>query len=222
MPAKNLVPAAIRAAAAALLTAATLAGAAGGAAYAAENGPAYAGRLVFRIVARMPGPRHAAVTASGAFKARGYFVRKDATLVFPHGRVTVRRHILSTTYTPPNLSTCTFTIRQNGTFAVIRATGRYRGLHDTGTFRTTLRGQAPQERTGPVRQQDRGQAHRHLRDRPGPLSLPGRGPADGRPGRRPYAGQTRAAPAAAPRAQRTRACLTCRCCRRPPNSTVTT
>ncbi len=140
MPAKNLVPAAIRAASAALLTATIAAGAAYSPAYASERGPAYAGRLEFRIVARMPGPRHAAVTASGAFKASGHFVRKDATLVFPHGRITVRRHIQSTSEPPPNLRTCTFTIRQSGTFGVIRATGRYRGLRDDGTFTTTLRG----------------------------------------------------------------------------------
>ncbi len=140
MPATKRVPATIRAASAALVTAVMLAGAAPGAAMAAGRGPAYAGRLVFTIVGRMPGPRHASVTASGAFRASGYFVRKDATLVFPHGRITVRRNVQSTTYTPPNLRTCTFTIRQNGTFGVTRATGRYRGLHDNGTFRTTVRG----------------------------------------------------------------------------------
>ncbi|MGI9004802.1 MAG: hypothetical protein ACR2FU_01125 [Streptosporangiaceae bacterium] len=149
MPAKNLVPATIRAASAALLAALMLAGTVSSAAYAAERGPAYAGRLEFRIIGRMPGPRHAAVTASGAFKAKGYFVRKDATLVFPHGRITVRRHIQSTSTPPPNLRTCTFTIRQSGTFGVIRATGRYRGLHDNGTFRTTLRGRL--RKTGPDR-----------------------------------------------------------------------
>ena len=140
MPGMNRVPATIRAASAALLATAMLAGAAASSAEAADRGPAYAGRLVFRIVSLHPGPRHAAVTASGAFKARGYFVRRHATLVFPHGRITVRRHIESRSEPPPNLRTCTFSIRETGTFAVTRATGRYRGLRDSGTFRTVLRG----------------------------------------------------------------------------------
>lgn len=140
MPAMNRVPAMIRAASAALLAAAVLAGAASSSAFAAQRAPGYRGRLVFRIVSRVPGPRHAAVTASGAFKASGYYVRKHATIVFPHGRITVRRHIESRSEPPPNLRTCTFSIRETGTFAVTRATGRYRGLRDAGTFRTVLRG----------------------------------------------------------------------------------
>lgn len=140
MSVRNGVPAAIRAASAALLAVGMLAGVGLSAADAAQRGPAYAGRLVFKIVGRKPGPRHAAVTASGAFTASGYFVRKYAELVFPHGRITVRRHVAGTSNPPPNLNTCTFTIRQHGTFSVTRATGRYRGLHDTGTFRTTVRG----------------------------------------------------------------------------------
>ncbi|HEX9065289.1 MAG TPA: hypothetical protein VF843_09280 [Streptosporangiaceae bacterium] len=130
----------LTAAALSLLTTGLLAGAASSPAYAAARQPGFAGRLEFRIVSRLPGPRHAAVTASGAFTASGYFIRKQATLVFPHGRITVARHIQSTSEPPPNLRTCTFTIRQSGTFAVTRATGRYRGLRDSGTFSTTLRG----------------------------------------------------------------------------------
>jgi hypothetical protein len=147
MRALNLVPVTIRAASAALLAAAMLAGVASSSADAAVRGPAYAGRLVFRIVSRHPGPRHAAVIASGAFKAKGYYVRKRATMVFPHGRITVRRDIESKSERPPNLRTCTFTIRESGTFRVTRATGRYRGLRDAGTFRTVLRGRL--RKTGP-------------------------------------------------------------------------
>src|SRR5579871_4260008 len=149
MQATKQVLATMRAAGAVLVTAIALAGALSSTAYAAQRGPAYAGRLEFRIVSRFPGPRHAAVTASGAFKASGYFVRKHATLVFPHGRIEVRRRITSTSEPPPNLRTCTFTIRQAGTFAVSRATGRYRGLRDSGTFRTVLRGRL--RKLGPSR-----------------------------------------------------------------------
>jgi len=116
---------------------------------AAERGPAFSGREVFKIVGRMPGPRHAAVTASGAFRASGVFIRKDATLAFPRGRIVVRRHVESTAYFGPDLSTCRFKIVQKGTFVVTKATGRFRGLHESGLFSTTVSGQLV--RRGPGR-----------------------------------------------------------------------
>ncbi len=105
------------------------------------------GREVIKIVTTLPGPRHGRVTASGAFRANGYFVRKRATLVFPNGRLAIRRHLLGTTYTPPNLATCWFKIRQNGTFTVFSATGRYRGLRYGGQFWTNISGRL--KRSGP-------------------------------------------------------------------------
>lgn len=105
-----------------------------------QAGPAYSGREVFKIVARVPGPRHATARAWGAFSATGYFVRKDATLVFPKGRIVVRRHVKKVTYSGPNLRTCRFTIVQRGTFVVRRATGKYRGLHESGHFTSRLYG----------------------------------------------------------------------------------
>jgi hypothetical protein len=66
------------------------------------------GREVIRIIETRPGPRHAKVFAHGAFKATGFFVRKKATLVFPKGKLVVRRHVTSTSVTPPKLSTCRF------------------------------------------------------------------------------------------------------------------
>lgn len=98
------------------------------------------GREVIKIVGSMPGPFHAQVTAKGAFTARGYFVRKKASLVFPKGRLAVRRHVVTTTYTPPNLATCWFKIEQSGTFRVFYATGSYRGLRYSGQFRSTFSG----------------------------------------------------------------------------------
>src|SRR5262249_16312242 len=130
----------IKAASAALLAAGMLAGAGSSAAYAVQRGPAYRGRLEFKIAGHKPGPRHATVTASGAFNASGYFFKKYAVLIFPHGRTTVHRTVEGTSNPPPDLNTCTFTIRQHGTFTVTRATGRYRGLQDSGTFRTTVHG----------------------------------------------------------------------------------
>ncbi len=59
------------------------------------------------------------------------------------------RHVIRTAYYGPDLKTCRFKIVQKGTFAVTRATGRYRGLRDSGNFRTTLRGRLNQ--TGPNR-----------------------------------------------------------------------
>ena len=106
----------------------------------AAAGPAYAGREVFRIVARMPGPRHATVQAWGAFKATGHFIRQTATITFPKGRIIVRRHVQKITYSGPNLQTCRFTIVERGTFSVKKATGRYRGLHETGHFTSKLHG----------------------------------------------------------------------------------
>jgi hypothetical protein len=108
--------------------------------------PAVHGREVIKIVGTMPGPLHAQVTATGAFTARGYFVRKKASLFFPKGRLAVRRHVQSTSYTPPNLATCWFKIKQNGTFRVFYATGKYRGLRYSGKFWTTFSGRL--KRTG--------------------------------------------------------------------------
>jgi hypothetical protein len=124
-------------------------GAAATASAASAVGPAYAGRLVFKIVARMPGPRHASAQAWGAFKASGQFIRKTATITFPKGRIIVHRHVDKTTYTGPNLQTCRFTIVQRGTFSVKRATGRYHGLHDSGHFTSRLHGRL--KKAGPSR-----------------------------------------------------------------------
>jgi len=108
--------------------------------------PGIAGREVIKIVGSMPGPFHAQVTAKGAFTARGYFIRRKASLVFPKGRLAVRRHVVTTTYTPPNLATCWFKIQQRGTFRVFYATGSYRGLRFGGQFRSTFSGRL--NRTG--------------------------------------------------------------------------
>lgn len=106
--------------------------------FASRNVPA--GREVFKIVGTTPGPLHAKVTAKGAFTAHGYFLRKKASLIFPKGRIVVKRHVVSTTYKPPNLATCWFKISQKGTFRVSYATGRYRGMHDRGQFWTHVAG----------------------------------------------------------------------------------
>lgn len=105
-----------------------------------------AGREVIKITGTIPGPRHAQVTAKGAFSANGYFLRKKASLIFPKGRLAVRRHVLSTSYKPPNLATCWFKIRQHGTFRVFYATGTYRGLRYSGQFWTHVAGRL--KRTG--------------------------------------------------------------------------
>lgn len=104
------------------------------------SGPAFAGREVIKIVGTMPGPRHAQVSAKGAFDAHGYFFRKKASLIFPKGRLAVRRHVVSTTVSPPNLATCWFKARQNGTFRVFYATGTYKGLRYSGRFWTHVSG----------------------------------------------------------------------------------
>lgn len=110
------------------------------------NRPAFTGREVIKIVGTTPGPLHAKVTARGAFDADGYFLRKKASLIFPKGRLAVRRHLLSTSYRPPNLSTCWFKIRQHGTFRVFYATGKYRRLRYRGQFWTHIAGHL--KRTG--------------------------------------------------------------------------
>ena len=98
------------------------------------------GREVIRIIDTRPGPRHAKVFAKGAFKATGHFVRKKATLVFPKGKLVVRRHVTSTKVNPPKLSTCRFTEQQAGTFSVSHATGAYQGHRYSGTFSTRISG----------------------------------------------------------------------------------
>ena len=48
------------------------------------------GKEVIKIVAKVPGPYHARAKAHGAFSAKGYFLRKRASLIFPGGRLAVR------------------------------------------------------------------------------------------------------------------------------------
>jgi hypothetical protein len=107
---------------------------------------ALSGREVFKIVGTTPGPLHARVTAKGAFDAHGYFFRKKASLIFPKGRIAVRRHVLTTSYRPPNLATCWFKVQQHGTFRVAYGTGKYRRLRDNGQFWTHVAGRL--QRTG--------------------------------------------------------------------------
>ncbi|HET7015813.1 MAG TPA: hypothetical protein VFI65_17970 [Streptosporangiaceae bacterium] len=105
------------------------------------------GKEVIKIVSKVPGPYHAQVTARGAFRAKGYFLRRRASLVFPDGRLAVRRHLISTTNWAPNLATCWFKARQTGTFRVFYSTGKYRGLRWDGNFTTSIAGRL--NRTGP-------------------------------------------------------------------------
>jgi|HubBroStandDraft_1064217.scaffolds.fasta_scaffold15458_4 hypothetical protein len=100
----------------------------------------FAGREAIKIVSTIPGPYHASVSASGAFRAKGYYLRRKASLVFPKGRLAVHRQVLNTTYSPPDLATCVFKAQQSGTFSVFYATGEYRGLRYSGNFWTNITG----------------------------------------------------------------------------------
>jgi len=100
----------------------------------------FRGKETIKIFATKPGPWHAKVTAKGAFTAKGYFVHHRAWLVFPKGRLAVHRKVVSTSYSPPNLSTCWFKSRQSGTFRVFYATGRYKGLRYSGQYWTNISG----------------------------------------------------------------------------------
>lgn len=111
------------------------------AALAAPAVPAFYGREVYKIVTVRPSPKLPVVTAWGAFKATGTYVRRYATLAFPKGRIVVSRNVTWTSPpTPPDLSTCQFKIVQKGTFRVVKATGKYRGLRESGHFTSTIRG----------------------------------------------------------------------------------
>jgi hypothetical protein len=120
---------------------------AGGLAPAAHAAPAFYGRETYKIVNVKPSSKPPVVTAWGAFKATGTYVRKYAALVFPKGRIIVSRHVTSTTFSRPDLSTCRFTIWQKGTFRVTRATGKYRGLRESGHFHSTIHGRYNQTGT---------------------------------------------------------------------------
>ncbi len=104
------------------------------------GGPARHGKETFKIVDTKPGPFHAVATATGAFKAKGYFWRKRASLVFPHGRIAIHRHLLTTSENPPDLATCVFTAKQTGTFSVFYATNWYKGLRYSGNYTTSITG----------------------------------------------------------------------------------
>jgi len=101
-------------------------------------GSAFSGREVFKIVTVRSGERHAHVTASGAFDARGYFVRRTGTAVFGGSKIQIRRHVLRKGRSGPSLRTCRLRIWLSGTFRVTRATGRFRGLREDGRFSTTI------------------------------------------------------------------------------------
>lgn len=118
-------------------------------AHASAARPSFSGREVYKIVTVMPSSKLPVVTAWGAFKATGTFVRKTSTLAFPRGRIIISRHVTQTTVTRPDLATCRFTIWQKGTFVVTRATGKYRGLRESGRLASTIRGRY--NRTGPDR-----------------------------------------------------------------------
>jgi hypothetical protein len=108
---------------------------------------AFRGKETIKIFATKPGPRHAKVTARGAFTVKGYFVHHRAWLVFPKGRLAVHRKVVSTSYSPPNLSTCRFKTAQSGTFRVFYATGRYKGLRYSGQYWTDISGRL--KKSGP-------------------------------------------------------------------------
>jgi len=112
-------------------------------------GPGYYGHETFTIVTVRIGEVRPAATASGAFRAKGRFDRRHGTFDFPKGRIIVSRQVTETTRSGPDLATCRFSIKQSGTFEVVKGTGRYRSLRETGTFRTTLRGRF--NHTGPDR-----------------------------------------------------------------------
>ncbi len=108
--------------------------------HAPTAGESLHGHVLIRIIDTKPGPRHAKVFAKGAFHATGYFVRKKAMVVFPKGKLVVRRHVTSSSVSPPRLSTCRFTEKQAGTFRVSHATGAYQGHRFSGTFSTRISG----------------------------------------------------------------------------------
>lgn len=112
-----------------------------------STSPAFYGREVFKIVTVRLGERRPAAVAWGAFHAKGVFLRRLGTFDFPKGRITVTRRVTSTVVHGPDLATCRFTIRQHGTFAVVRGTGRYRRLRESGTFNATVRGRYNQTGT---------------------------------------------------------------------------
>jgi hypothetical protein len=119
-------------------------------AQAAQRAPAFFGKETFKIVAiTAGGPKRPAATAHGAINAAGTYRRLHATLAFPKGRIKISREVTGTTTIGPDLSTCRFTIRVHGDFSVVKATGRYRGLRETGTFSSVIRGRY--NRTGPDR-----------------------------------------------------------------------
>jgi hypothetical protein len=111
--------------------------------------PAFFGHEVYKIVTVLHQPKHPVATARGAFHATGAFYRRHATLAFPKGRIKILRNVTRTTMSGPNLATCGFGIIQTGTFRVTKATGKYRGLRETGTFVSRLHGKY--NRTGPGR-----------------------------------------------------------------------
>jgi len=102
--------------------------------------PAFYGHEVYKIFAVRGGPEDPVVTATGAFRAKGSYYGRSRTLAFPKGRIIIARHVSHTSVVGPDLATCRFTIYQSGTFDVVKGTGTYRRLRESGTFHTTVHG----------------------------------------------------------------------------------
>jgi hypothetical protein len=102
----------------------------------------------FRIISISSRAR-SSVLATGAFTAGGYQVsgrvtglRATDTMVFPNGRLTVRRHITSQVLPLPT-SACLVTEAIRGTLAAGAGTGAYRGVSAAGGFVQRITGVLP-------------------------------------------------------------------------------
>lgn len=119
------------------LSVVTMIGGSGAAAANASSGRSQAERL--RIISTKAVSRRSSVIATGGFTSGGRDIpgAKTDTMVFPGGRFKFR-HLDKSFTASFNPSTCLDKETERGTFAIGHGTGRYAGIHGSGTFVTSI------------------------------------------------------------------------------------
>jgi hypothetical protein len=103
----------------------------------------------FRIISTKAPARYQVIIATGRFTAGGRIIvyKTYGKAEFPRGSFVIRRVVTSTSASA-NPSTCLFTERQKGTFALSGGTGRYRTIRGSGDFLLKIEGVLGRDSSG--------------------------------------------------------------------------
>jgi hypothetical protein len=105
----------------------------------ATVGPGVRPHEHLRIMSTKAASRRLSVIATGAFTAGGYDkpARTIDTIVLPGGTFTFK-HVSTSFSGTANPKTCLITETQKGTFTLGGGTGKYAGIHGSGTYVTSI------------------------------------------------------------------------------------